>query len=227
MVDYRKLRLNNLCTDYRHLFWLLFWPVFGLLFGLAERNFFHQNYHVMWCPLDGKIPFCEWFFIPYLFWFVFLVGMHVYLLLFDVKAFQRFMKFLLITYGVAMLVYIVYPTSQHLRPAAFPRDNLLTRLLGMFYQFDTSTNVCPSLHVVGSMAVAFAALDTPRFQKRGWKIAFVGTALLISVSTVFVKQHSAMDVFWAGVLCAIAYFLVYALPGLSVQSQSGGVTSQN
>lgn len=210
MVNYLKLRPNNLSSpEFRHLFLLLFWVGFGTLFGAVERVIPRTVWHPVHCALDDLIPFCEWFFIPYLFWFLFLVGMHLYLLLFDVPAFRRMMYFIMITYSVTMVVYLVYPTCQELRPDTFPRDNLLTRMIGWFYQFDTNTNVCPSLHCVGSMAVAFAAWDTPRFQKPGWRVAFMGTALLISVSTVFVKQHSAVDVVCAWVLCAVAYFAVY------------------
>lgn len=212
MVDYRRLRPNNLTSpEFRHLFLLLFWIGFGICFGAAERLIPRTVWHPVHCPLDDRIPFCEWFFIPYMFWFVFLVGMHGYLLLFDIPAFKRFMYFIIITYSVTMVIYIVYPTCQELRPAEFPRDNFLTRFIAGFYQFDTNTNVCPSLHCVGSMAVAFAAWDTERFQKPGWKFAFTGMALLISVSTVFVKQHSLIDVLWAWLLCGAAYVIVYVV----------------
>lgn len=215
MVDYRKLRFSNLNSpEFSHLWLLLFWAAFGICFMSLERLLPRTDYHVMWCPLDDRIPFCEWFLIPYLFWFVFLVGMHVYLLLFDTAAFRRFMYYIMITYTVTALVYIFYPTCQNLRPTEFARDNSLVRFMKAFYRFDTNTNVCPSLHVVGSMAVAFGAWDTKRFRTTGWKIAFMGTALLISVATVFVKQHSVLDVIWALVLCAAAYVTVYAAPRL-------------
>ena len=212
MIDYRKLRLNNLNSpQFRHLYLLLFWAVFGVFF-LAVERLIPRTYHPVWCQLDDLIPFCEWFFIPYMFWFVFLVGMLAYTLFFDVPAFKRMMYFVMITYGVTMIVYLVYPTCQELRPTEFPRDNFLTRFAAWFYAFDTNTNVCPSLHCVGSLAVAFAAWDTKRFSSRGWKAAFMGMAVLISVSTVFVKQHSVIDVMWAYVLCFGAYALVYKLP---------------
>lgn len=210
MVNYLKLRPNNIASpEFRHLFLLLFWVVFGIFFASVERLFPRDYYQPVWCPLDDKIPFCEWFIIPYMFWFVFLIGMHAYLLLFDVPAFRRFMYFIMITYSVTMAVYLIWPTCQELRPTEFPRDNFLTRFIAGFYEFDTNTNVCPSLHVVGSMAVAFAAWDTPRFQKPLWRAAFMGTALLISFATVFIKQHSIIDVLWAFVLCGAAYVAVY------------------
>ncbi len=212
MVDYRKLRLSNLNSEeFRHLYLLLFWVVFGAFF-LAVERLIPRTFHPVWCPLDDKIPFCEWFFIPYIFWFAFVIGMHIYLLLFDIPAFKRFMHFIILTHVVTMVVYAVYPTCQELRPVEFPRDNTLTRFAAMFYAFDTNTNVCPSLHCVCALAVAFAAWDTPRFRHWAWKLGFMGTAVLISASTVFVKQHSFVDVVWAYVLSLVAYVVVYVLP---------------
>ena len=198
VVDYRQFRPSRLNTDsFRHLKLLLYWPLFGLLFWFAERGVEVDEYHIMYCALDEYIPFCEWFLIPYLFWFVFLVGMHLYTLLFDVHAFRRMMYFIILTYSAALVIFFLFPNTQHLRPAEFPRDNALTRFLQHFYQFDTNTNVCPSLHVVGSLAVLFAS----------WVCA-----ALISISTVFLKQHSVLDILAALILCAAAYFMVYRLP---------------
>lgn len=55
------------------------------------------------------------------------------------------------------------------------------------------------------------AFFTPsrHFGTRGWRITFGLTALLISVSTVFLKQHSVLDVVAAVPICMVAYYLVY------------------
>lgn len=213
MTDYRKLRFSNLNTpQFRHLFLLLFWVVFGSLFLLVERGIPGRVYHPVQCPLDDRIPLCEWFLIPYLFWFLFLFGMHLYLLLEDIPAFRRFMHFIILTFSITIAIYFVYPTCQELRPGAFARDNVLTRFLANFYVFDTNTNVCPSLHCTGSMAVVFAAWDTDRFRKGFPRVAFTVMGLLISVSTVMIKQHSVVDVVWAMVLSAAGYWAVYVFP---------------
>ena len=139
---------------------------------------------------------------------------NVYLALWEPKAFRKFMYFVMLTYSATIVTYIIWPTCQNLRPESFQRDNFLTRFAAGFYAFDTNTNVCPSLHVIGSYAVAFGAWDSRRFSKPGWKLAYFLMATLISVATVFVKQHSVVDVFWAMIVCAAGYLLVYVLPGL-------------
>lgn len=209
-VDYRKLRWNNLFSaPFSHLKLLLFWPLFGLLFLLVERFYPVEQYYVMHHPLDDVIPFCEWFLLPYLFWFVFLVGMHLYTLLYDVAAFRRLMYFIILTYGITLVIYFLFPTCQQLRPIAFERDNPLTRFIAAFYRFDTNTNVCPSLHVVGSFAVMFTAWQSRGLRSRAWKAAFAVTAILISISTVFMKQHSLWDVIAALPICLLGYGLCF------------------
>lgn len=222
MVDYRQFRLSRLNTDqFRHLKLLLYWPLFGLLFWYAERGLEVDYYYPMYCRLDDYIPFNEWFLIPYLFWFVFLLGMHLYTLKYDVAAFRKMMYFIILTYSISLVIFFLFPTCQHLRPKVFPRDNVLTQFLVRFYLFDTSTNVCPSLHVVGSLAVMFAAWDTPGLSRWLWRAAFGIVAALISVSTVFLKQHSVLDILAALAVCAIGYVLVYGRSAWAAAPNAG------
>ncbi len=208
-VNYLRIRPDNFRKEYSHLLLLLFWPMHGLFFYALERLYKVDDYIEIYSPLDDLIVFNEWFVLPYLFWFVFLFGMHVYTLLFDVAAFKRMMYFTIFTYGVTLVIYLLFPTCQNLRPETFARDNFLTRFMAAFYRYDTNTNVCPSIHVLGSFAVQFASLDTKRFRTIGWQVFFIGTTLLICLSTVHLKQHSVLDVFAALPLCAIGYFLFY------------------
>lgn len=220
-VDYRKLRLSNLNTEtYKHLKLLLYWPLYGLLFLFVERFYSVDHYTVMHCKIDDIIPFFEWFLIPYLFWFVYLIGMHLYTLLYDIDSFTRMMKYIILTYTVTIVIYLIWPTCQELRPQTFERNNFLTRFIAGFYQFDTNTNVCPSIHVIGSLAVMEAGLWSKRISRK-WKTGFVVTAFLICISTVFMKQHSILDILAALPICALGHFLYFRkeniLPANNIQ----------
>ena len=98
---------------------------------------------------------------------------------------------------------------QELRPDLFERDNVFTRFISAFYKFDTNTNVCPSLHVIGSFAVLFCAWHSELFSTPKWRAAFLSAAIIISLSTVFLKQHSILDVLAAIPICALGYIVVY------------------
>lgn len=184
------------------------------MFLALERFRPHAAYHVMHCALDDAIPFSEWALIPYLLWFVYLIGALAYTFFQDVPAFRRMMRFVIVTYTAATAVYFIYPTQQLLRPEAFAHDNALTRAVAWFYTFDTNTNVCPSLHVIGLRRGAVRAADGPRLRKRAWwQAASVLLALCISLSTVFMKQHSILDVLCALPVCALGWWLCYGRPG--------------
>ena len=209
-VDYRQFRLSKLNDEsFRHLKLLLFWPIYGFFFYFVEKLYMPARYYPMHCALDDMIPFCELFMIPYLAWFLCIVGMLLYTMLYDIGAFKRFMYFIILTYSVTIVIYLIFPTCQQLRPAAFPRDNLLTQMVGNFYAFDTNTNVCPSIHVLGALGVMFAGWDAERLRKPLWRAVFAATALLICLSTVFLKQHAVIDVLAALPLALIAYAVCY------------------
>ena len=214
VVDYTKIRLNNITSkEYRHI-WLCitFWAVFATLFTLEEKVFTWQTFHPVHCFLDDIIPFNEWFVIPYMYWFVFITGMFVYTMLYDIKIYKRFQLYMAITYFTALITYLIYPTCQELRPIVFERDNILTWVASQVYSSDTSTNVCPSIHVMGACAVWSASMYIDRFRKIGWRMFYGITTILICMSTVFMKQHSVIDVFCALPVCAIAHYICFVRP---------------
>lgn len=211
LIDYRKFRFSKLNGEFAYLKLLIFWPIYGLAFMFAERFFDPPQWHPIYCRLDDYIPFNELFFIPYMLWFVYLIGAIAYTLLFNERAFRRMMHFIMITYSVTIIIYFIYPNCQELRPDEFERDNFLTRYVQSFYQFDTNTNVCPSIHVLGSVAAMLGGFDTSRFSKRWCKAISAVLCILISISTVFLKQHSVIDVIAAALLSVVAYIICYRL----------------
>lgn len=157
--------------------------------------------------VDGLIPFLPGFVYFYILWFPLLVGTGLWLLIKDGFGYRRYMIFLTISYAMCAAIYLSFPNGQDLRPDALEANRLSTWILSQLYQIDTNTNVLPSLHVVGSIGAAAAICTTPTIKCRGFKAVTVILSVLISVSTVFVKQHALLDVA-AGLVVG---FLVYAL----------------
>ncbi len=214
VIDYRKLRMKNLLSrDYIHLLLLIWWPIYGIAFTYVERYYQVKMYYPIWSLTDYKIPFCEYFLITYLFWFVFIAGMMIYTLLYDIEQFKRFMCFTMLTYSVTIIIYVIFPTCNILRPSDFVRENTFTDAIQAYYRMDTCTNVCPSLHVIGSVAVMLAGVHSKSIKSLWIKLLIVFMAILISISTVFVKQHSILDILWALPVCLLGYLIVY-LPAL-------------
>lgn len=213
-VDYRQFRLSRLNEKrYAHLKLLGGWIVYFMLYFLTENFIPEARWHVIHCALDDVIPFREGFALLYCYWYVLIVISLGAFLLYDVTSFKRLQVYIMITQAVAMLIYIVYPSVQNLRPASFERDNVLTRLMAFIYSFDTPTGVCPSLHVAYSMGIA-SAWCRARYAGRPWKALMILSAVLISISTAFVKQHSVVDIFAAIPLGLLAEYLVFGNTGL-------------
>lgn len=210
VVDYKELRLSRLNTpEFSHLKLLLYWPLFGVLFLWVERFRMAEHYTVMSCALDGYIPFCEIFVIPYFAWFMFLILAHLYTLLYNVQAFRRLMYYIMVTYSLSLLIFILFPNCQMFRPETLPRDNLLSHIALWLYSFDTNTNVCPSLHVVGSVAAMLAFWECEDWASTGRRVALVLSTVCISISTVFLRQHSLLDLLAAVLVCIVGYVMVY------------------
>lgn len=194
VVDYTKLRISNITSnEYRHLLLLLGWVGYLIMYVVTERFIPVSRCHVVHCLLDDLIPFNEYFIIFYVSWYIFMVLSLLVFVLYDIKSFVRAQKLIVGMQIIAVITYILWPSVQNLRPAAFERDDVLTRLMGFIYSVDTPTGVCPSLHVGYTLAVLSAWILKKNI--RFWqKLLISAWGLMICISVCFVKQHSFVDV---------------------------------
>ena len=211
MAFRRRFSLKQFIKDRPHIWAALYLLLYLAQFFLIEHISF-RNYYVCYLPIDDLIPFCEWFVIPYVLWYPYLTAVGLYLMIQkDGEEFLRFVPFVLGSMTLCLLICVVFPNCQNLRVESFPRDNILTRLVGWLYSADTNTNVLPSMHVLASMASHTMVLKSryPLFRKKSIRLLSLVSAVLISISTVFIKQHSALDILAAVVLYIPLYFFFY------------------
>jgi len=192
--------------DFKYALWL---PVYLASFLLLEQHV--DGSHGYWAtqlPPDRLIPFQELFVVPYCMWYPLLVTVGLYLLLRDSNAFRRYMCFLAVSFFLSELIWLLIPNGQDLRPLVMPRDNFFTRWVAGLYSIDTNTNVFPSVHVVGSIGAALAVWDGLRRKPvLRWGTAVL--AVLICLSTLFIKQHTVLDVAGGAVLSALVALPIY------------------
>ncbi len=209
VVDYRTFRLSRLNEpQFSHLKYLLGWVGYFALYFLTENLIPAEKCYPVHCFLDDLIPFNEWFLLPYVFWYLLIVFSLLCFMLYDTESFKRLQIFIIVTQVVAMAAYILFPTRQDLRPAVFPRENFLTDCVAFLYAVDTNTGVCPSLHVAYSLGIAsvwLKAKDSPLW----WRCFVVVSVVLICLSTMFIKQHSAVDVLAALPLGLLAEYITF------------------
>ena len=206
------INLKKRCV-YR--WWVL--PVYALFYFIIFRHLEKMitpasAIHIIEAPLDRLIPFNEAFIIPYYFWFAYIMGTTVFLVLFNGsrKDYYRYEINMMIGMTVFLLVSALFHNGLQLRPETMPRDNWCTHLVMNLYRTDTPTNVFPSMHVYNSVA-AYLALKNCRTlrNRRGWQILFLIVTVLIILSTMFLKQHSVLDVLSALALNAVSWSLLY------------------
>ncbi|MBQ4257921.1 MAG: phosphoesterase [Clostridia bacterium] len=206
-----KTTLIQWMKERPHIWAALFLLVYLAGFILIEHVSF-SDYYVCHIPLDDYIPFCEWFIFPYVLWYPYLAALGFFLIAQkDGEEFYRYMAFVFGSMTLCILIYFIFPNCQDMRPQVLPRDNIATRLLASIYSADTSTNVLPSMHVLASMEIHAMVLKSryALLRKRSVRIVSFLCALLISLSTVFVKQHSILDAFAAIALFIPLYFFFY------------------
>ena len=209
VVNYRNFRLRKLnAPEYSHLKLLFGWVGYFTLYFLTEAIIPEDRCFSVHCFWDDVIPFCEWFIIPYVLWYLLVAGSLLYFALYNVSSFRKLSIHIIITQVAAMAIYILFPSRQDLRPAEFPRDNFLTGLVAFLYLFDTNTNVCPSLHVAYSVSIASVWWKEKDVAKH-WKICILIFVVLVCLSTVFIKQHSVLDGIVAIPICLAAEWFVF------------------
>lgn len=209
VIDYRKVRFSNILSpEFRHLFLILGWPAYFLMYFLTEKYIPTENCHVVHSVLDDIIPFCEIFVLPYVLWYVLIAGSLLYFLFYSVDSFKRLQSYIIIVQVIATVIFIVYPSVQNLRPEVFPRDNILTDIVAGLYSADTNTGVCPSLHVAVSLGIASAWVKdkTANWQFKTFIVLF---CISVCLSTMFIKQHSAIDSYAALPVCLVAEIAVF------------------
>lgn len=202
---------KSFILSHKYVLWVLYLPCYLILFYLVEHVVV-DDYWVSYLPLDDLIPFNEWFVIPYCMWYPAMAYAGILLLVTQPDAFRRYMLFMSIGFTFCIVFCLIFPNGQDLRPAVMPRDNILCRLVFRLYSADTNTNVLPSMHVVGAAMVMFGLFESKYYQRWWKKLLVFAICFLITISTVFIKQHSILDIFASVILCVLLWLGIYFIP---------------
>lgn len=220
-------KIKKLCQRYKILIIMgIYMLVYLTAFFFLEQR--KTTYHIIRSGLDGYIPFCEIFIVPYLLWFFYVALTVIYLCFKESDETNRFAAFLMIGMTAFIVVSAIYPNGHRLRPQSFERDNIFTYMVSLLYQTDTSTNILPSIHVYNSIAVMIAVARAKEFRQH--KLVSFGMqvlGLLIILSTMFLKQHSVVDVMLALILAAVVQVIVYRRPNEQEDVETGLITKRS
>lgn len=186
--------------------YVLFFVLLNLITYFSIQALITTNEFDFTTTLDKQIPF-----VPEFIWayhtLIPVIGISMVMLLKRRDVFlTTFFAFLLATL-VLSLFYIFLPSF-------YPRTaivdvNLSTWLVSLTRIIDGPHNTFPSGHVTFSWLIVFAVYGSTYAKKCTWaKTAYTLWAILISISTLTLKQHYIIDVASGFLLAAICYFSI-------------------
>ena len=182
---------------YKHgLIILVYAIVYLMFFGYLEHRPV-RGFHAIDTVFDDYIPFCEYFIVPYLLWFPYQVVTVLYFIFKNKnkKEYYQLVFNMMMGMTIFLIVSYVYPNVLHLRPLEFPRENVFT---------------LPSIHVFNSLAIHMSLTNCEALRdKKVIRYGSLVLTLLIIMSTMFLKQHSVIDVCCGATLALFGYLFFY------------------
>ncbi len=206
-----KKQIKELILKYRHGFILSYFFIYLIWFTYLE-NTVTTHFSPIYSSLDDLISFNELFIIPYLLWFVYIFITVAYFFLTSKQDYYKCCAYLFIGMTICLIIYTIYPNGHYLRVDldTLGRSNIFIDLLSRIYSIDTATNVFPSIHVFNSVGAFIAINKSERLhKKKGLQWATLILTIMICLSTVYLKQHSVLDIIGALGLNLIMYVIVY------------------
>jgi len=206
-------KLRFFITKYKYAIpMLIYFAIYLTWFVWLEKTN-TKNYWVIHMKADDYIPFCEFFVIPYLLWFLYVFIVVAYVLFNDKQEFKKACAFLMTGMTVFLVISTLWPNGHHLRLTEMPRDNIFTAMVEQLWKTDTATNLWPSIHVYNSLGAHFAVIHCKKLMDARFGFAIkIGSGILavsIILSTVFLKQHSVFDLLTGLAMGAVMYAIVY------------------
>lgn len=149
--------------------------------------------------LDYQIPLVPFFSIFYISAYILIFS--PYFFVHDKKQFREdFLLYMLLIF-VSSFVFLVFPTMA-MRPLIVPQ-NIFDEMYLWILRNDLPFNLFPSLHVSLSCLASFLVYR----ENIKWGRVCIVWAILVALSTLFLKQHYIADVAAGIILAAIAYKL--------------------
>ena len=170
------------------IYMVVYMPTFFWVEGLDHGG----NFHIIHTAIDDMIPVIEVFIIPYALWLPYLCAGMIAIAIRSRRVSRKTSYMLMTGMTLFIIISLVYPNMLELRAAIPDRQNIFLDMIYYLHSIDTPTDVLPSL------------------EKKGLLIASDILVFLIVLSTMFIKQHSIIDVISA-IVMFIPVFIIICL----------------
>jgi len=186
--------------------WALAVPILSIIYALLNTDRGWVN--VIEVSIDRYIPFNKYFIVPYVLWYLYVGFFLMLLCVISEKSYRNLLINLLIGALICYGIFYVFPTTVP-RPIINSQD-IFSKMVLIIYNRDNPFNCFPSIHVLNAMLTAIYVNREPKLN-RGVKFISTLIALLIVLSTMFIKQHFFLDAVAATILAYGLYMVNYLI----------------
>ena len=159
------------------------------------------------CSLDKYIPFVKYAVIPYSIWFLWMTqSMFHEVIREDGETRWRMLAPLFGGLLLILLFCTLVPNGISIRPAEIPGNDLCARAARFIESTDNPTCVCPSMHVSSTIAIDIVVRQCSYIRPRMKNLETI-IAALICIATLFIRQHSIIDVVLGFAMSWALYFV--------------------
>ncbi|TQS71238.1 phosphoesterase [Ornithinibacillus gellani] len=198
--------MNQIKNRWIHLLWLLVFPVLGLSYALL--NVHNGSVLQLGSVIDDRIPLLPIFAVPYLFWYVYILGYLVYFWWKDLKVYKHTLITIVIGEVICFTCYYFFQSTV-VRPA-LQGDGIFVSMVQFIYNHDEPFNCFPSIHVLTTYAIMLASVHIKdKHMLHAGFVQLMGT--LIILSTVFTKQHVVVDAVASILIVSMSYSTIRVL----------------
>ena len=143
-------------------------------------------------------------------WFLYVAATIAFFFFRNRDDYYRLCTFLFTGMTISLLVCTLFPNGTDFRPAIDPDKNIFCYLVSRLWSIDPCINVFPSIHVYNSVGVHIAVCHSEELKKHPMIIGASGVLMvLICLATMFLKQHSVIDVCLGTTLALFGHLLFY------------------
>ena len=196
---------NNKKEKMLYSFYIFFPPIFHTIIYFFTKYIERGPYNIT-TNIDNKLPFISYFIVFYCIWYLLLLLAPLIIYKYDKKLLKRYAYTYLVCSIISCIIYIAWPTT-------FDRPNIdsngfFNNVVSWIYSNDIPVLNCfPSFHgVLSFMWLLYIGLNKNINKIIRCIISFFSIGIVLS--TMFVKQHSYIDLIGAFVLVICAYYMV-------------------
>ncbi len=169
---------------------------------LININLEHHSLEI-W--IDRELPFLPEFIVIYVLAYVQWIVGYIVISRESRKSCYKYMSAEIVAKLICCVFYIFYPTA--IARPEITDGGIFNWMTSLIFAFDPANNLFPSVHCLASYLCFRGAISAKKVGL-SYKIVNLVFAILVFLSTVFVKQHFFVDIFGGIIVVEVGILLV-------------------